>query len=121
MTDDGTKVEVLTNWQPGSSIVIKGFYHYRFENKGMVMRYEPNHFLQYSHLSSFSNLPDEAENYTLMSFALTNENGNTRLNITIENFPTLSIYQHLLLYWKSTIFIIKDMAECYHNPKNYQS
>lgn len=31
-------IEIITNWQVGSPIVIKGFHHKKFENKGTVLQ-----------------------------------------------------------------------------------
>ena len=85
-------VEIVTDWQVGSPIVVKGFHHVRFENRGTVLRFQPNTFLQYTHLSSISRLPDRSENYTRIAFRLSpSDDDKTSLNLELENFPTESI------------------------------
>jgi uncharacterized protein YndB with AHSA1/START domain len=111
MGDEGMNVEIITDWVVGHSILIKGFHHGPFENKGPVIQFEPGKLLQYSHLSSVSRLPDSPENYTVMTFHLKPENTQTRLSIHIENFPTESIYQHLNFYWTGTLSILKQVIE----------
>lgn len=98
---------IVTSWEVGSPIVINGFHHAAFENKGTVLRYEPFQLLSYSHLSSMSGLADVPENYTILSFLL---NG-TELTISFSNFPTEAIQKHLEFYWRGTIYRIKLIAE----------
>lgn len=100
-------ISVTTSWEVGSPIVIRGFHHVAFENKGMVLDYEPFQLLRYSHLSSVSGLADVPENYTLLSFIL---NG-AELTIGLSNFPTEVIQKHMEFYWRGTIFRIKSVAE----------
>jgi uncharacterized protein YndB with AHSA1/START domain len=111
MGDEGMDVEIITDWIVGQPILIKGFHHGPFENKGLVLKFEPGKLLQYSHLSSVSRLPDSIENYTLMTFHLKPEKAQTMLSIYIENFPTESIYQHVNFYWAGTLSILKQLIE----------
>ena len=104
-------LEVRTTWEPGSPIVIRGFHHTSFENKGVVLEYSPEHTVSYNFLSSISRLPDSAENYTIIRFGLEPEGRQTLLSLIITNFPTTTIYQHLNFYWNTTIVMIKKMIE----------
>ncbi|MDP2345714.1 MAG: SRPBCC domain-containing protein [Deltaproteobacteria bacterium] len=56
-------VELETSWVVGAPILVSGFHHTRFENKGTVLRFEPPKLLRYTHLSSLSRLVDKPENY----------------------------------------------------------
>ena len=40
MGDPELELEVITDWAIGSPMVIRGFHHARFENKGVVLKYE---------------------------------------------------------------------------------
>jgi uncharacterized protein YndB with AHSA1/START domain len=111
MGDAAMNLEVQTNWQVGSPITIKGFHHVSFENKGIVLVFEEESTLSYSHLDSISNLPDAPENYSTLTFTLEPLNSNTLLTLNLENFPTESIRKHLEFYWKTTLFFIKNKAE----------
>ncbi|MGF6929600.1 uncharacterized protein YndB with AHSA1/START domain [Chitinophaga sp. W2I13] len=104
-------LSVATTWEVGSPLVVSGFHHARFENKGTVLEYSPGHAVSYDFLSSLSRLPDSRENYTVIRFALAPEDGHTLLSLTLTNFPTETIYQHLNFYWNGTLGILKRMIE----------
>lgn len=104
-------VEVSTNWEVGSPILIKGRHHVSFENKGIVLQFEPQHLIQYSHLSSISHLADVEENYSVITLTTKPHEESTLVKVHLENFPTESIYKHLDFYWQGTIHVLKDLIE----------
>jgi uncharacterized protein YndB with AHSA1/START domain len=105
------EINVMTNWKINSPILIQGFHHARFENKGFILKYDTESKLSYSHLSNISQLPDNSENYSILEFILTPDKEQTLLTLNIENFPTEIIRKHLEFYWRTTIIGIKKMAE----------
>jgi uncharacterized protein YndB with AHSA1/START domain len=104
-------VAVETDWVVGGPIRVTGFHHARFENRGTVLRFEPNQELRYSHLDSVSRLPDVPENYSVIDFRLTPVEGGTSLTVTLSGFPTESILKHLEFYWRGTIGVFKKFVE----------
>lgn len=114
MAETEVGVEIITGWQVGSPIVIRGFHHTRFENTGTVLSFEPNSILRYTQLSSLSRLPDRPENYSIYTFRLIalGENA-TSLEVEIENFPTEAIFRHVEFYWRVTIHLIQEVAQQY--------
>ncbi len=105
-------IEIITNWKIDGPIFIKGTLHWiPFENKGKVLQFEPEKTLEYTHLSSLSNLMDEKQNYVVYSFKLVAVHDQTKLSLVIKNFPTESIYQHLVFYWNTTLHILKEFIE----------
>ena len=111
MGDASMNLEIDTSWEPGSPIRITGKHHARFENKGTVQAYLPEHTLSYNYLSSLSRLPDEEENYTTLRFVLTPQDPQTLLSLTITGFPTEVIYLHINFYWNGTLAVLKKMIE----------
>jgi uncharacterized protein YndB with AHSA1/START domain len=105
------QLEIVTEWKVGGPVIIKGFHHVKFENRGVVLAFEPERKLSYSHLSSVSNLPDRPENYTVITFVLTPVEGGTLLTLTLKNFPDEIIRKHMELYWKPTLQILQRFAE----------
>lgn len=106
------KLEILTEWQVGGPIVIRGHMNGKeFENRGTVVQFEPDKALQYTHLSSISRLPDRPESYSLFAFSLKPSGNQTILGLTVRNFPNESIYKHLAFYWNVTLEIIKRRLE----------
>jgi uncharacterized protein YndB with AHSA1/START domain len=111
MEEPGMEIEIVTDWKAGSPIVIKGFHHIKFENKGTVLRFEPEKVIEYNYLSSLSRLPDKPENYTTIEFRLTPVKNGTSLTLTLGNFPTETIFKHVDFYWSTTISILKKLVE----------
>jgi len=107
-----TEIEISTDWQVGKPIVIRGDLHgIQFENTGTVLHVEAEQLLQYTHLSSLSNLPAAPENYSIFSFKLAPSNKQTTLTLTLRNFPTEAIYKHLAFYWHVALEVFKRMIE----------
>lgn len=104
-------VKVFTNWQINSQILVTGYHHGKFENKGLVLECVPEKKLSYTHLSSASRLKDLPRNYSTFEFILSPSGNDTELTITIKNFPTDVVRKHLELFWGTTILTIKNMVE----------
>ncbi len=82
-----SEIEILTSWQVGSPIIIRGDLHgIPFENTGLVLQFKPEKLLSYSHLSSLSTLPDEIESYSVIEFSLQPKGNQTILSLTLSNF-----------------------------------
>ena len=107
-----TAIKIDTSWEIGSAIIISGDSdEMHFENTGTVLQFKTERVLSYNHLSSLSNLPDQVENRSIIMFDLMGTGNQTALTLTLNNFPTLSIYKHFEFYWSVTIEIFKKMAE----------
>jgi len=111
MAEPEMELEIFTTWQAGRPMVVKGFHHVKFENKGTVLAFEPSKLLSYSYLSSISKLPDRPENYTVIEFRLVPIENGASLTITLSNFPTEAILKHVDFYWAGTMEVIKKVAE----------
>ena len=111
MGEPEMEVKVITDWKPDSPIIIRGFHHVAFENKGVVLQYDREQTLSYSHLSNTSRLSDIPENYSILTFLLTPGEEGTALTLNITNFPTEVIQKHLEFYWRTTIVKIKKIIE----------
>lgn len=107
-----TDIHVVTDRRVGGSFIVRGNLHgVDFENTGRVLRYEPERVFQYSHLSSISELPDEPASYSVVTFRLEPAGTQVLLTLELRNFPTESIYKHLLFYWSVTLEVLKRMVE----------
>jgi len=111
MGDPDMLLEITTDWAVGAAVIIRGFHHVNFENRGIVLQFEPPNVLQFTHLSSISRLPDTKENHSVITFTVTPGEMVTMLNVRVENFPTESIYKHLDFYWQGTMTVLKDLIE----------
>lgn len=105
-------IEINTDWTIGKPIIISGILSQTpFENKGSILQFKSETQLQYSHLSSLSNLPEQSESYSIIEFLLSPNEKGTNLTINIRNFPTDIIYKHLVFYWNTTLEILKKFLE----------
>jgi uncharacterized protein YndB with AHSA1/START domain len=105
-------LNIITTWRVGDPFIITGVhYNMRFENKGLVLRFEPYKHLSYTHLSSISALPDVPESYSVLTFTLAEQERSTSLTLSITNFPTEAIYKHLAFYWNVTLEKIRMLLE----------
>lgn len=110
MSDE--EIEIATDWKVGSPVVIKATAHWVYsESRGEVLRFEPEKALAYTHLSTLSRLPDVPASYTVIEFVLNPTENQTRLTVTLSNFPTESIYKHLAFYWNTTLEMLKEYIE----------
>lgn len=111
MGDPEMNIEIISDWKVGSEFTIKGFHHEHFENKGTIQQLEPEVIFQYNFLSSLSDLADEPNNYTIITFILTPKGEQTELTVEATNFPTETIYKHLEFYWNGTIHLLKQVIQ----------
>ena len=105
------KLTIETDWQIGHPIIISGFHHVPFQAKGIVLEFKSGSIISYSHLSSVSRLADEEINYSVLTFTLHSAADKTLLTLTITNFPTETIFQHLRFYWNVTLELFKRFVE----------
>lgn len=111
MGEPEMNIDVTTDWIVGNPILIKGFHHVNFENKGTVLQFDPQNMIRYSHLSSISRLPDIDKNHSIITFTIEPQERKTLLKIQVENFPTESVYKHFDFYWQGTTNVLKDLIE----------
>src|ERR1700685_1290762 len=67
--------ETITNWEVGSGIVFQGEYgdnnEYYYRDKGVITENIKHKQLSYTYWSGFSGLEDKPENYSLVTYTLT--------------------------------------------------
>jgi uncharacterized protein YndB with AHSA1/START domain len=105
------RLQIISLWKVAEPILITGFLHGAFENKGTIVRLEPEHLLCYTHLSSSSRLPDEPQNYSVLCFELADVAMQTSVTLTVDNFPTETIFKHLNFYWRTAMEVFKTFVE----------
>jgi uncharacterized protein YndB with AHSA1/START domain len=78
--------DLLTTWEIGSDIKYRTEWEGQvFEQWGKVLEVKPNEILKYTLFAPRPDLEDKPENYFVMSYALTIEDGQTRLQIIQED------------------------------------
>ena len=107
-----TGAETITNWEIGSEIIFIHIYEgQEFKNKGVILDFNPSHLLSYTYWTAFSNTEDKPENYTTITYTLTEVNDKTKLTLKQTNFKSVEWYQGLETGWNTVLAKIKEIAE----------
>ena len=78
--------DLLTTWETGSDIKFRTEWEGKiFEQWGKVLEIKPYEIVRYSLFAPGPGLEDKPENYFIMSYILTEEKGQTRLEIIQED------------------------------------
>lgn len=103
---------VVTDWKKGSSIVWQGDWEGKtYEDKGTILKIEPERVLQYSHFSPLSGQPDVSENYHTVTIELSGEGGQTTVTLTQDNNETEEARQHSEKNWQMMLESLKKLLE----------
>ena len=82
----GTHAE--STWKVGDPVRFSGEYNGKsYYDKGTILQSVPNKLLQYSYWSSMGGLEDEPENYATVTYNITEEGGQTVLEVIQANIP----------------------------------
>lgn len=104
--------EVTTNWQAGSPITYRGVWEGKpYEDKGQILEIVPEKRLVSTYWSAFSGLPDQPENYQMVSYELTPVEGGTRLTITQDNNASEDDVEHAEGNWNMVLEGLKKVVE----------
>jgi uncharacterized protein YndB with AHSA1/START domain len=77
---------VVCAWKVGSPILFKGEWKGKaYEDKGVILRFEPDRILQYSYFSPLSGVPDLPENYHIVTMELSKDGKSTILKVSQDN------------------------------------
>lgn len=103
---------VVTDWQQGSPIVWKGEWQGKpYEDKGKILKVEPEHLLQYSHFSPLTGQPDTPENYHTVTIALSGQGEDTRITLTQDQNKTEEERNHSQENWNGMLEALKEYVE----------
>lgn len=105
-------VDVVTDWKVGSPIIYKGEWEgNQFEDKGNIIKLEPEKLLLCNYWSSFSGLPDIPENYQNVAYEMAPIKDGTRLTITQDGIGNEESKQHTEQNWKAVLDALKSLLE----------
>ena len=104
--------DVISDWKVGSPIIYKGIYEGKaYEDKGNVLKVEPEKILLMTHWSPLSGTPDTPENYHQVGYELAAENGGTQLTITQDNNSSEEEREQNSKFWQTALDGIKKLLE----------
>lgn len=103
---------VVTDWKEGSPIVWQGEWQGKaYEDKGTLLKIEPERLLQYSHFSPLSGQPDVSENYHTVTIELTGQGQQTTVSLSQDNNATAQARQHSQKNWQMMLESLKKLLE----------
>ena len=104
--------DVVSEWKAGSPIAWKGDYHgTKYEDKGVILKIEPPHVLQYNHFSPLSGEPDVPEHYHTVTIELSAKNETTHVTLSQDNNPTEEERAHTAQSWQAMLDALKQLLE----------
>src|SRR4051812_12284924 len=84
-----------SDYKVGSPITFSGEWDGRkYEDKGTILEITPGKYLKYNYWSSMGGLEDIPENYAHVSYALTEKDGKTILEISQDNLKDEAAKEH---------------------------
>jgi uncharacterized protein YndB with AHSA1/START domain len=104
--------QLVTTWQPNTPIIFKGEWEgHRYEDKGTVLRYEPNKILSYDYHSSMSDLEDRPENYQIITYRVKPKSNSTVVTVTQSNISSLEKKIDSTKGWAGMMVELKKIME----------
>ena len=104
---------VSTDWRAGSPITWKGeFRGKKYEDKGKVLRVEPERTLQYTHFSGMSGKPDVPENYHTVTIEIAPDGKDkSRISLTQDGNDNDEARRESEKNWAAMLDGLKKFAE----------
>jgi uncharacterized protein YndB with AHSA1/START domain len=104
--------DLLTTWEIGSDIKFRTEWQDKvFEQRGKVLEVRPNELVKYSLFAPGPDLEDKSENYFIMSYVLTDENGQTKLEIIQEDNRPNAVQEEPQGEKNPVLMSLKQLAE----------
>jgi len=104
--------DIVTDWSVGSPIFYRGEWQGRaYEDKGKILKFEPEKLLVTTHWSPLSGVPDSPDNYHTVSYTLTPQGATTGVTITQDNNATEEERLHSEQNWNAVLEGLKKEVE----------
>ena len=92
--------DIVTDWKVGSPIFYRGEWQGKpYEDKGTILKFEPEKRLVNTHWSPLSGVPDTPDNYHTVAYELTPHGASTTLTLTQDNNATEDERSHSEQNW----------------------
>ena len=103
---------VVSDWHEGSPIVWRGEWQGKsYEDKGVILKLEPERMMRYSHFSPLTGLPDVPENYHTVTVQLSGEGTRTHVSLSQDHNATEEDRDHSAQNWRTMLEALKRLLE----------
>ena len=104
--------DVQSEWSEGSQITWRGEMKGKeYEDKGVILKVDPGHTLQYSHFSPLSGKPDKPENYHTVTIDLSGSGDGTDVSLSQDNNADEDARRESEKNWNSMLQGLKAYVE----------
>lgn len=102
---------LVTEWIVGGPIRFVGEWEGKsYEDKGTVLKFDPQKMLQYDYWSSLSGKEDKPENYQMITYRVTEKDGMTNVQI-FQDSETEEAREHSEQSWKMVLEGMRKLVE----------
>jgi uncharacterized protein YndB with AHSA1/START domain len=102
----------VSDWKKGSSIIWKGEWQGKtYEDKGVILKFDPNRMLQYSHFSPLSGQRDVPKSYHIVTIELSGQGEHTHVSLQQDNNADDSDREHSEKNWGMLLVSLKRLLE----------
>ncbi len=102
----------VSDWKEGRPIVWEGEWEgIKYEDKGVILKLEPGHRIQYSHFSPLTGQPDLPENYHIVTIELSGKGKQTHVSLLQDNNATEEAREHSEKMWNMMFGGLKKFLE----------
>ncbi len=104
--------DLITTWEVGSDIKFRTEWQDKvFEQWGKVLEFRPTELVKYSLFAPSPDLEDKPENYFIMSYVLTEEGKQTKLEIIQEDNRPNGVQEEPQGEENPVLKVLKELAE----------
>lgn len=105
-------IDVISDWKVASPVLFQyEMEGKKFKDKGNILAIEPGRLLQYNYWSSYSELEDKEENYSIVTYKLDIKDDVTMLNLTQQGFANEQAMQHAESSWGMVLENMKELIQ----------
>lgn len=104
--------EVISDWTVGGPLVYRGEWEgVPYEDKGTILAIEPPRLLRTTYFSPSSGLPDLPENYSTVTYELSEAGGRTTLAVTQDGSASPEDAAKSEANWSEALAGLKEAVE----------
>lgn len=103
---------VVTDWAVGSPILWQGEWQgSAYEDKGVILRVEPERLLEFTHFSPLAGQPDVPESYHTITIELSGDSSATTVALAQDNNASETEREHSEANWNMVLDALKRLLE----------
>jgi uncharacterized protein YndB with AHSA1/START domain len=103
---------LTTSWAEGTPIYWSGEFNGKaYEDKGIVLGFDPPRCLEFSHYTPRSGLPDIPTSYHTVTIKLEERGDETHLSLQQDNNPSEDAREHAQKNWQMMLKGLKEFVE----------